>query len=423
MMDPRQIAYNLIEEWETKQTFPNLTLKNALRSLTNERDRRFVTALVYGVVERKITLDHFLSQCSQRALQKLSSAVLSVLRLGLYQMFYMEIPASAACNTSVDLIKKRGMAHSAGFVNAVLRRCGREREQLLALKKADFSVRYSIDPNLVDLLLEQYGKETFVSIMESFAHPDTAIYLFHNSKRGSKEEFLRRMQREGLSLEETELEGLYRAGGGFSVDQSSAYRDGWFHVVGKHSAETALLMPPGVEKAMDLCAAPGGKTFILACRTDGEVIASDVHEHKVRQLMQNAQRLGHRNVTATMADASVLDSSRSETADFVLCDVPCSGLGIMGKKPDIKYKKYDSDAFTSLQYRILQNGAEYLKKGGRLVYSTCTIDRRENEALLNHFLNENSAFSYDNETFSNGYKTYLPEPGSEGFFIAVLKKG
>ncbi len=423
MMVPRLIAYNLIEEWETEQTFPNLTLKNALREVCDLRDRRFITALVYGVVERKITLDHFLAQCSQRKLGQLSPAVLSVLRMGLYQMFYMKIPASAACNTSVELIKKRGMAHSAGFVNAVLRRCDREREQLLALKKADFSVRYSIAPELVDLLLEQYDKKTFVLMMESFAHPDTSIYLFHNIKRGSASEFLTRMRQEGIAPEETEHENLFRVDGGFSVEQSPAFQDGWFHVVGRHSAETALLMPSDTGIAIDLCAAPGGKTFIMAALTEGEIRASDVHPHKVRLLKQTAQRLGHKNVNVVLADASVLDESCLETADFVLCDVPCSGLGIMGKKPDIKYKRYNSEEFTSLQADILQNGADYLKNGGRLVYSTCTVDRRENERLVDRFLANNPSFSYDKDVFSDGYKTYLPEPGSEGFFIAVLKKG
>lgn len=423
MKDPRQIAYNLIEEWEVKSTFPNLALKNALRSVCNERDRRFITATVYGVVERKITLDHFLKQCSDRKLEQLSAAVLAVLRMGLYQMFYMDIPASAACNTSVDLIKKRGMAHSAGFVNAVLRRCDRERDTLLALKKADFSVRYSIDPELVDLLLDQYGKERFVSMMENLKNPDTSIYLFHNLKRGDRSEFLAAMQEEGLKLHETDLSGLYKVSHGFSVEQSPAYQNGWFHVVGRHSAEAALFMPVDAKRIVDLCAAPGGKSFIMAARTQGEIFASDVHLHKVEQLQKNAERLGHCNVVARQADAAVLNDGLIELADVVLCDVPCSGLGIMGKKPDIKYKKYQSSEFTDLQYRILENGGKYLKPGGRLIYSTCTIDRRENELLVQKFLEKNKSFTYDDRALPDGYKIYLPEPGADGFFIAVLKKG
>lgn len=421
-MDPRLIAFNLIEEWQTKRTFPNLALKNALRMVKDERDRRFITTLVYGVVERKITLDHFLMQCSDRKLDRLSPSVLAVLRLGLYQLFYMQIPASAACNTSVELIKKQKDIHSAGFVNAVLRRCDRERETLLALKKADFSVRYSISVELVDLLLEQYGKEQFIAIMEGLNEPNTAVYLFHNVKRGNESEFIIKMQSEGVLISKTEIPHLFCSDFGFSIEDCACYREGWFHVVGKHSAEAALLMPKNCTRAMDLCAAPGGKTFILAAFCDGEVFASDVHPHKVEALKKSADRLGHQNVISNLLDATEFYSEYNETSDFVLCDVPCSGLGIMGKKPDIKYKSYVSADFTDLQLKILQNGARYLKPGGRLVYSTCTIDRRENEQNLERFLRENNEFTLDYSVYPDGYKIYLPHRGEDGFFISVLRK-
>lgn len=421
-MDPRLIAFNLIEEWQTKQTFPNLALKNALRTVKDARDRRFITTLVYGVVERKITLDHFLSQCSDRKLDRLSPTVLAVLRLGLYQLFYMQVPASAACNTSVELIKKQKAAHSAGFVNAVLRRCDCERETLLALKKADFSVRYSISVELVDILLDQYGKEQFVAIMEGMNEPGTAVHLFHNIKRGDESEFLAKMKSEGILLSKTELPHLYRSDCGFSIEDSVCYRDGWYHVVGKHSAEAALLMHRSAKRIMDLCAAPGGKTFIMASLCEGEILASDIHPHKVELLQKSAKRLGHQNVIAHVLNAADFHEEFKETADFVLCDVPCSGLGIMGKKPDIKYKSYISTEFTDLQMAILQNGAEYLKPGGRLVYSTCTIDRRENDLNIERFLSKNKNFTVDCSVYPEGYKVYLPHHGEDGFFISVLRK-
>ncbi len=417
MMDPRLTACNLIIDWEEKKTFPNLALKNALRSVMNERDRRFITAVVYGVVERKLTLDYFLARCSDRKLERLAPAVLSVLRMGVYQLFYMQVPASAACNTSVDLIKKCGMAHSAGFVNAILRRCDRERDELLAMKKVDFSVRYSIAPALVDLLLEQYGKDTFKAMMDGISQPDTSFYLFHNLKRGTSADFEMLMRQENITLEKTELAHLYKVSSGFSVEHSKAYQEGWYHIVGRHSAEAALKMPTDASLVMDLCAAPGGKTFVMAALTSGEIRAFDIHSHKVENLMKSAKRLMHQNVTARQADASVFDANSKEIADFVLCDVPCSGLGIIGKKPDIKYKQYNSDGFTAIQYQILENGGRYLKNGGRLVYSTCTIDRRENEVLVDRFLKKNPIFTLVEQ------KLYLPECGSDGFFIAVIKKG
>ncbi len=423
MKDPRTVAFNLIEEWERNKTFPNLALKDALRSVSVDRDRRFITAVVYGVVERKITLDHFLAKSSARKLSQISNAVLSVLRMGLYQMFYMQIPPSAACNTSVELIKQRGFAHSAGFVNAVLRNCDRNREVLLALKKADFSVRYSIAPELVELLLEQYGKEKFVSMMEEMQIPDTSIYLFHNCKQGSEEEFLSHLSSENIQAVPSDLPHLFKVSSGFSVDGSPAYRRGWFHVVGHHSAKAALLMPRNAEKIMDLCAAPGGKTFVMASLTNGTVHSFDIHAHKVELLKNSALRLGHKNVSAALADATKLLQEHVNSADFVLCDVPCSGLGIMGKKPDIKYKQYNSEDFTNIQYQILCNGSRYLKEKGRLVYSTCTIDRRENEWLIERFLEENPGFMLDHTALPEGQKIFLPKKGEDGFYIAVLKKG
>ncbi len=422
-MDIRLLAYNLIEEWDVKKTYPNLSLKKALRSVSDLRDRRFITALVYGVVERKITLDHFINQCANRRVEKMSAAVRSVLRMGVYQMFYMNVPPSAACNTSVDLIKKRGFAHSSSFVNGVLRCCARKKEQLLVLKKADYSVRFSIDPMIVNLLLEQYGKETFLKIIEGISNQSNAIYLYHNTKKGDSSAFLDHLNIEGIEVSQTRIPNLYQSKFGFSVEESESFQQGWYHVVGKHSAEAALLMPKDAKIVLDLCAAPGGKTFIMATQTDGQIHSFDIHPHKVQSLTQSANRMSHANVSADCADAAEYKAELKESADFVLCDVPCSGLGIMGKKPDIKYKTYKSEEFTDLQYKILCNASDYLKQGGRLVYSTCTLDKRENEEQIQRFLKEHSQFSLDAQAIENGMQTFLPNIESDGFFIAALKKG
>ncbi len=419
MMNPRFIALKLLIDWEKRKTFPNLALKSELRSVASERDRRFISALVYGVVQRKITLDHFIAKCSERPIDRLSVDVRSALRMGIYQMFYLDVPDAAACDTTVSLFKG---SRSGGFVNAVLRRCAREKETLLLLKKVDFSVRYSIDPQLVDLLLEQYGKERFVAIMEEIAVPSRSIFLFHNTSIIDEAKFLRSMEEDGVMLSKTHLPHLFQAENGFAIEESDGYRMGWYHVVGLHSAETALLMPEGAE-AIDLCAAPGGKTFVMAIGTKRVIRSCDIHPHKAELLEKAASRLHHSHVCALCKDATVLDVGWTESADFVLCDVPCSGLGIMGKKPDIKYKRYNSEEFTSVQFRILQNGAAYLRSGGRLVYSTCTLDRRENEDQIQRFLSENPEFSLDVAALPNGMVTYFPKNGADGFFIAALKKG
>ena len=416
-MNPRKIAFDLLLEWSKNGTYPNLALKNALRNVKEQRDRRFITALVYGVIERKITLDHWIVQCSSRKVNQITPDTLNALRLGTYQLFYMNIPASAACNTTVQLVKDCGNHRAAGFVNAVLRYTADHAEELLKLKKADFSVRYSINPFLVDLLLEQYGKECFVRMMEEINQPDLSMHLFFNPRRGSAEEFLKTMEAEGVTLAPTALSGLYKTAKGFSVEESAAFKNGWFHVVGPHSAESAMHLPRNAAKVMDLCAAPGGKTFILAALTEGEVHAFDLHTHKTENLVKGAGRLHHENVVVAQADATALMEKHRATADFVLCDVPCSGLGIIRSKPDIKYKEYDTTALLKTQRAILENAAEYLKEGGILVYSTCTIDKRENEEAVRSFLQQHVNFSLTEE------KTYLPGIDGDGFYYAILKKG
>ncbi|PWM39596.1 MAG: hypothetical protein DBX52_04565 [Clostridiales bacterium] len=422
MKDSRTIAYELLQDWEEKKTFPNLALKTALRSTPDPRERGFITALVYGVIEKKITLDYYIGQCANNKAASPGGAVRSVLRLGIYQMFYMRVPASAACNTSVELIKRLGKSRSAGFVNAVLRRCDRERDTLLQLKKTDFSVRYSISAGLVDLLIDQYGKNGFCSIMDSLSHPSAAVYIYHNFKKGDESDFLSLMQAENILLSKTDLPHLFKSESGFSIEDSAAFRTGWFHIVGYHSALAALMLQKKNARILDLCAAPGGKTFILAALTEGLVQAYDIHPHKVELLQKAASRLGHSNVEIRQGDAARQNTALMDSADFVLCDVPCSGLGMMGKKPDIKYKAYNSSALCALQYQILENGASYLKKGGRLVYSTCTIDQRENELLVTAFLKEHPELMPDETAFDGFQKCFLPDRDQDGFYIAVLKK-
>ncbi len=416
----RNIALKLLLDFEEHHTFLNLALKEGLRSLNDQRDRRFATALVYGVAERKITLDHYISKVSEK---KIDSVVRCILRMGIYQMFYMQVPPSAACNTSVDLAKRNGRGHSAGFVNAVLRKCAAEKDRLMLLKKADFSVRYSISPFLVDLLLEQYGKETFVEMMEQGCGKDEAIYLCCNTRKISEEEFLAALKSEGVSLEKAELPHLYRCLSAFSIEDSSCFKKGFFHVIGYHSALAASLVPPHSERVLDLCAAPGGKTFMMASLIKGSIEAFDLHDHRALLLKKGAERLGYKNVCALQMDSTVYNPKLKDCADFVLCDVPCSGLGMMGKKPDIKYKEYDSASLIDTQKKILANGAKYLKAGGRLVYSTCTIDRRENENQVRDFLKNHPDFTLDRDNLIAGEQLFLPDLEGDGFYIAVLKKG
>ena len=416
----RKIALKLLLEFEEHHTFLNLALKNGLRCLKDERDRRFASALVYGVVERKITLDYFIGKLTEK---RLDPTVRMILRMGILQMFYMQVPASAACDTSVELAKQVGRSYSAGLINALLRRCAEEKDQLLLLKKVDFSVRYSISTEIVDLLLEQYRKEVFVAIMEQGCGKDEAVYLCRNAKKCSDKEFCDLMRGEGVAVEETEIPLIYRSATPFSVEDSPSFAAGCFHIIGFHSAMAAALLPESAKDILDLCAAPGGKTFMMASLSDGSIKAFDLYRHKAELLKKGAERLGHSNVVSEQMDSSIFKKELKASADFVLCDVPCSGLGMMGKKPEIKYKDCDNASLCAIQQKILCNGAEYLKENGRLVYSTCTIDRRENEQQIQAFLKAHPEFSIDTENAIYGEQLFLPGENGDGFYIAVLKKG
>jgi 16S rRNA (cytosine967-C5)-methyltransferase len=275
---------------------------------------------------------------------------------------------------------------------------------------------------LVDLLLEQYGKETFLEIIDGISAIDNSIYLFHNLKKGSEDDFISALAQDSIFVTATEVPHLFKSESGFSVENSSAFQNGWFHIIGKNSAKAASFILNNAKTTLDLCAAPGGKTFVMAALNEGTIHAFDIHPHKVKIIEEGATRLDLRNVKCRCADASIQNEQLVNSADFVLCDVPCSGLGIMGKKPDIKYKKYESTAFTDLQYKILENGALYLRSNGRLVYSTCTLDRRENELQIQKFLDEHPNFSLDIGALQSGFQTFLPKNGEDGFFIAVLRK-
>ena len=416
MNQPRIIAYNLILDWYKNGTFPNLALKNVLRSVSVPRDKRFITALVYGVIERKLTLEYFIGKVCDRPVERLDKSVLVLLQMGIYQAFYMNVPPSAACDTTVELAHSLKLRYCSGLINAVLRRCCDEQDELKLLRKTDFSVRYSISTDLTELLISQYGKETFVQMMERLSEHADFLYIYHHQKKCSSDELKFSLKKEGVTIQETSLPHLFCCVHGFAVDQTYAFQNGFFHIVGPHSAETALQMPDRAETVIDLCAAPGGKTFILSENCAGTVYAFDIHSHKIDLMKKDAARLKQDNVLFQTADSTLYHAEFDSTADFVLCDVPCSGLGMIARKPDIKYKTLDFDSLKAVQETILRNGARYLKPAGVLTYSTCTINITENEEIVYSFLREKPGFRLCE------MKTYLPGIDGDGFFIAVFRK-
>lgn len=436
MKTARQIAFEVLNKIERDSSYSNLTLDSFLYSshLSGE-DNAFVSALVYGVLERSITLDYCLSQHLKQPLKKLKPQVLTALRLGTYQLLFMDkIPSSAAVNESVALVKKNGCAFASGLTNAVLRAVAKTGLSLPdeTDKIRYYSVKYSFPEWLVRLWSDSYGEENAVGIMSSCAgRPPLTVRV--NTLKATESELTALLSAEGVAAVKSSVENALNLEKCGSVEKLKAFEKGLFHVQDAASqlCAAALDAKPG-EAVLDLCSAPGGKTFTCAQRMNnkGKIIACDIHSHRLALIKEGAIRLGIDIIDVKRSDASAFCDDMP-LADKILCDVPCSGLGIVRRKPEIRHKAAEEiEKLPSLQYSILNNAARYLKKGGRLVYSTCALNPAENERVCERFLEDNKDFQLadisqltDNIYSYNGMVTLMPHKNTtDGFFIAVFER-
>jgi len=423
----RKTVLNILIEYDKDGVFPNLSLKKYLRQIPSERDRAFTSALLYGVLEKRMLLDYYISCVSSVKLKKMSVTVINVLRMGLYQIAFMSTPASAACNTSVDLVKHFKQYKSAGFVNAILRKLSSEFKNIKP--PSEKSVKYSVSPQIAKVIIDSIGEDGFDKLLQ-YQVDDRSVYIAVNTNKISPDKLISVLKLEGTDAKLTEFNGLLCVDSASFIESSSAFKAGLFHVIGLPSFICAkTLSPKRGDKVIDMCAAPGGKTFTLSYLSEdlGEILAFDLHDHKVQNLKNDCKRLGVKSVKPVVKDSSVFDKALVNSADKILCDVPCSGLGMIFNKPDIKYNNIDFDSLTDVQFKILSNAVCYLKNGGTLVYSTCTINSSENESVVKRVLLEHPEIylSEDTYIFNNkcGEYTFLPHvDNTDGFYIAVLKK-
>lgn len=414
--------------------YSNLVLASALeKQQLSARDKAFVSALFYGVTERLLTLDWRLEKCLSKPLKKLDPEVRAILRSGLYQAVYMDIPTAAAVNESVALCRGLKKSSAAGLVNAVLRKAVTLDPQTagFANKAQRLSILYSVSRPIVDLLLRQYPEQT-EEILQAFQQPAT-VALRCNTLKTTPQKLCEQLKEEGTEAKPGPLPGsvLARFKGGPAA--TKAFEQGLYHVQGLASQLAALSLgaAPG-EKVLDLCAAPGGKTLLLAqlMQNKGRLVSCDAAKNRLPLIEKALERCG---VTCTQVlenDASVYRQEFG-TFDRVLADAPCSGLGIIAKKPDIRYKNLEGvEELHALQLRILKTAARYVKKGGKLVYSTCTIDQRENTEIVKAFLQDASDFKLipaikvpKGAIDQDHMLTLLPGfSGSDGFFIATMER-
>lgn len=421
-MNDRTIAYKILLKIEKDKAYSNLTL-DAVLEKEEAAYEPFVRALVYGVTERKITLDYILSRLLTQPLKKLKPQVLTVLRMGVYQIKFMDkIPVSAAVNESVKLVKQQGFSFASGLVNSVLRKTA-DSEIVYPENKnsAEYlSVKYSCPVNLVNKYIKDYGLENTIGILStSLTVPPMIIRV--NTLRISPDELADRLREENVSADFCGLDGALTVTGG-NIFATSCYNKGLFHIQDTASQLCIkALDPKPYETVLDMCAAPGGKSFTIAekMQNKGKVFSFDLYEQRLSLIASGAKRLGIDIISTSARDASVFYEDIPK-ADKILCDVPCSGLGVIRRKPEIKYKDLGFvDKLTDLQYNIICSSSRYLKKGGRMVYSTCSLNKEENEGVCKRFLEANKDFMM----VEASPVTLMPHTdNTDGFFFAVFIK-
>lgn len=420
-MDDRFIAYKILNKIERDKAYSNIAV-DAVLNQNEASSAPFVCALVYGVLERKLTLDYYLSQVLTQPIKKLNPQVLTILRMGTYQIKYMDkVPVSAAVNESVKLSKKVKCAFASGLINSVLRKIASIEIKLPSTdnKIYDLSIAYSCPESLVNHFVNDYGYIKAEEILKASVGA-VPVFLRVNTLKITAKELAVLLEQEGIIVKSVGNGTTLEVVEGNAVFKTNAYKKGYFHAQDLASQECiANLAPEKNDVVFDMCAAPGGKSFTMAemMENQGEIYSFDLYEHKIKLINDGAKRLEIDIINAQIGDASAYNANLPK-ADKILCDVPCAGLGVIRRKPEIKYKDFQFvDKLCELQYNILNNASLYLKDKGVLMYSTCSLSKKENEEVCKRFLEEHKEFK------NGGFVTLYPhEKHSDGFFFAKLIK-
>lgn len=431
--DARLIVLKMLDKTISNKGFSNIILDSELsKAPLSDRDKRFCSALYYGVIERMLTLDFIIGNYSSKKLNKLDTGVVNILRMGLYQLIYMDsVLDSAAINECVGLTRKIKLSSASGFVNAVLRSFVRDGKAIRFPKNKTekLSVEYSVPVYLIHKLTDEYGLDAALSLVKNAVSvpPVTARM---NTLLCDEQTLIENL--DGISAEKNKfVPNAYNLSGG-DVTRTTAYQKGFFHVQDVSSQLCCMALSPSEnDTVLDLCAAPGGKSFTIAQLMNGKgsVYSFDLHEKRTKLIADGASRLHLGNIKTAAGDASSY-SLDMPAADKILCDVPCSGLGVIRRKPEIKYKSPDEFLkLPEIQYGILENAAKYLKKNGELVYSTCTLSKAENDEVIDRFLANHSEFSgipfleEYGQPFGSYKATLFPMHfDCDGFFISKIKR-
>lgn len=432
-MNIREIALKFLLDYEECGKYVNLSLSSHITDNLSREEMGRLTGMLYTTVEGKLRYDYYIAALAARPVEKLSAHTLAILRLGMAQIFDLDrVPDFAAVNETVKLTKNSG---ERAFVNAILRKAVQVKENPPMPDKNKnapryYSVKYSIPLKTVKHLIAELGEAGAVAFFEKI-NETSRTTLTVNTERISVDNLLDELKSEGYDATRALFsEFSIYVNGPFDVRRAKGYEEGYFFVQDEASAISVLAL--GAKKGdtiVDVCSAPGGKALAASVFSGGErVIAFDLHESKISLISGAAKRLGL-PVNATARDALVPDESLFEKADRVICDAPCSGLGVMAKKPDLRYKNISAaEELPELQYNILTASSRYLKSGGVMIYSTCTLNKQENEEVVERFLSENPDFYKEDFKVGSlesscGMLTLYPHVhDTDGFFVARLRK-
>ncbi len=436
MNSSRSLVLNCLVKMAKQNGYSNIVLDDMLKkSNLSEQDKKFASALFYGVIERQLTLDIIIKKYSSRTLDKLSIEVREILRMGIYQLLFMDsVPESAAVNESVVLAKKNKNPAISGFVNALLRSFIRDGKNIPEGKTEieTLSLKYSCPQWLVVKFIKDYGKKNAQTMLKSSLGRVPITARVNNTKI-TIDELIKELKKEDIVAEKSKVIDnclvLINCSG---IENSLAYKNGYFHVQDISSQLCCeALNPKEGEVVLDLCSAPGGKAFTMAEKMNnkGQIYAFDLHEKRAQLIWKGSKRLGLDIIKAGTNNAKVFNDKILQ-ADKILCDVPCSGLGVIRRKPEIKFKNpSDFEKIPEIQYQILETSARYLKDGGELIYSTCTLNKSENDDVIDKFLDNHSEFEKvkvlpDYPSPFGNYKVsiFTDFCNSDGFFIAKIRK-
>jgi len=441
MISAREIAINTVMQVFENKAYSNIVLNNNLSQCDlGDKDKALATELVYGTIKYRYAIDKILKSFLEKKFDKTDRYILNLLRVCIYQLRYLDkIPEFAAVNEGVNLAKTKVSVGASKLVNGVLRNYLRNRDKDYYNKEninEKLAFLYSYPQWMIKLFIDQYGEKTGEKILDGL-NKRPAVTVRVNSTKGDFDQVFNEMKKNGYNVEEGVIcPEAIRIVRGKSIEDNPLFKEGIITV----QDESAMLVAPSMDlkermTVLDLCSAPGGKTTHIAeiMNNTGIVKGFDIYEHKLELIKSNSQRLGLRNIQLDILDATKECEELIENGDSVLIDVPCSGLGIIRKKPEIKYTKKEKElkSLITVQRDIMKNAAKYVKPNGVILYSTCTINKEENEENINWFLKNFRDFSIEPLNFGKmenlvydekGCVTVLPNEYMDGFFIAKIRR-